>query len=143
MSEAKKETTTVAAILQKKYATSSAMRLTSNEEFNRDAETMISLQRMYLVITSRVREKGVGINRRRAKLSEIVFATVKEKNRSLQLKTWGAFLTILESKPSHIGEEYWVRKQGERAVKRLWNGEEFVDENGLEFTANEWSIIYK
>lgn len=81
--------TTPNSILQGQYKTNSRNRLTSNEEFNRDAEYMGEIKAMYLKITKRCRDLGYGINDRRIKFSETVFDYAKDQSEKLRIKTWG------------------------------------------------------
>lgn len=81
--------TTISTILQGQYKTNSKNRLTSNEEFNRDAEYIGEIKQMYMKSMKRVRELGTGINDRRMKFAEMVFDYAKDESIKLKIKTWG------------------------------------------------------
>lgn len=132
-------------IVRTQYKTSSVNRLTTNDEFNKDAELMWEEKERYLKINDRLRGMGIGKNERRLKLSEVVFASAKELSEKIKRKNWGVWEGIRNKTPE-IGELVWVRKFGinaGRPVKGVWDGERFVDAEGNELSGTEWSLIYE
>lgn len=76
-------------IIEKHYGTSRAKRLTTDEEFNKDAEYMWTIKLMYMNIDKRLHEKGDGVGGRRAKFAEMVWEYCKEEALKMKKKTWG------------------------------------------------------
>lgn len=82
--------TTIQDVLQQQYAKcNSSKRLTSNAEFNRDAEVWIGIKEMMIVINQRIRDFGNGKNGYRLRIKEGVYAYAKEWSDKTRKKTWG------------------------------------------------------
>lgn len=81
---------TIQDVLQGQYQKiNSKNRLTSNREFNQDAEIWIGIKEMMIVINQRVRDFGNGNEGRRLKFKDVVYEYAKEWSVKTRIKTWG------------------------------------------------------